>query len=134
MIDGVQSACGAILRGCGRPKPGTICNLVGHYVFGIPIGVSLAFATKLKIYGFWVGLLCGTIIVTVSLVTMLVRLDWVQVAMEAKQRTQKETSLYELDEYKGEKMEEREAKDNEPEFTTADKTSESENLLEGGNG
>ena len=90
----MQSACGSILRGCGRPKPGnylscffffffhfctiffllsifivffstslyvksqlfsscylgTMWNLIGHYLFGIPIGVSLAFATNLKMY------------------------------------------------------------------------------------
>ena len=29
---------------------GTMWNLIGHYLFGIPIGVSLAFATNLKMY------------------------------------------------------------------------------------
>eukprot|EP00026_Physarum_polycephalum_P004622 Phypoly_transcript_04644.p1 GENE.Phypoly_transcript_04644~~Phypoly_transcript_04644.p1 ORF type:complete len:526 (+),score=52.34 Phypoly_transcript_04644:540-2117(+) len=99
LVDGIQSACGAILRGCGRPKPGTFCNLIGHYLFGIPIGCSLAFATKLKIYGLWCGMVCGTVVVCVSLVTILVRLDWSQVAAEAKQRTRLETELDELDDF-----------------------------------
>lgn len=95
LVDGIQSSCGAILRGCGRPKPGTICNLIGHYCFGVPIGVSLAFTTKLKVYGLWCGMLVGAITVCISLVVILVRLDWEQVAVEAKLRT-KMDGPYEL--------------------------------------
>uniref|UniRef100_A0A671TPI9 Solute carrier family 47 member 3 n=1 Tax=Sparus aurata TaxID=8175 RepID=A0A671TPI9_SPAAU len=41
----------AIVTGAGKQKVGAICNIVGYYGIGFPIGVSLMFAAKLGIKG-----------------------------------------------------------------------------------
>lgn len=42
---------GGVLRGAGKQLVGALCNLVGHYFIGFPIGVSLMFAAKMGIMG-----------------------------------------------------------------------------------
>lgn len=42
---------GGVMRGAGKQKVGAICNIVGYYGIGFPIGVSLMFAAKLGIKG-----------------------------------------------------------------------------------
>lgn len=42
---------GGVIRGAGKQKVGAICNIVGYYGIGFPIGVSLMFAAKLGIKG-----------------------------------------------------------------------------------
>uniref|UniRef100_A0A671TR66 Solute carrier family 47 member 3 n=1 Tax=Sparus aurata TaxID=8175 RepID=A0A671TR66_SPAAU len=45
------AAMGGVIRGAGKQKVGAICNIVGYYGIGFPIGVSLMFAAKLGIKG-----------------------------------------------------------------------------------
>uniref|UniRef100_A0A8C8M8I7 Multidrug and toxin extrusion protein n=1 Tax=Oncorhynchus tshawytscha TaxID=74940 RepID=A0A8C8M8I7_ONCTS len=45
------AASGSIIRGAGKQKVGAICNILGYYGVGFPIGVSLMFAAKLGIMG-----------------------------------------------------------------------------------
>lgn len=42
---------GGVLRGAGKQLVGALCNLVGFYFIGVPIGVSLMFAVNLGIVG-----------------------------------------------------------------------------------
>uniref|UniRef100_A0A2K6BWH8 Solute carrier family 47 member 1 n=1 Tax=Macaca nemestrina TaxID=9545 RepID=A0A2K6BWH8_MACNE len=42
---------GGVLRGSGNQKVGAIVNTVGYYVVGLPIGITLMFATKLGVMG-----------------------------------------------------------------------------------
>ena len=46
-----QGAAGGVVRGAGKQKVGALCNLVGHYFIGFPIGVSLMFAADMGIVG-----------------------------------------------------------------------------------
>ncbi len=46
-----QAACGCIVKGLGKQKIGAVCNLVGYYAVGFPIGISLMFAAKWGIFG-----------------------------------------------------------------------------------
>uniref|UniRef100_A0A4W5Q4I2 Solute carrier family 47 member 3 n=1 Tax=Hucho hucho TaxID=62062 RepID=A0A4W5Q4I2_9TELE len=46
-----SAASGSIIRGAGKQKVGAICNILGYYGVGFPIGVSLMFAAKLGIMG-----------------------------------------------------------------------------------
>lgn len=47
----VQGVTGGIIRGTGKPRIGAICNVVGYYCIGIPIGLSLMFTAKMGIVG-----------------------------------------------------------------------------------
>lgn len=47
----VQGVTGGVLRGAGKQLVGALCNLVGHYFIGFPIGVSLMFAANMGIMG-----------------------------------------------------------------------------------
>lgn len=46
-----QGVTGGIVRGAGKQKIGAVCNLVGFYFIGFPIGVSLMFPVKMGIVG-----------------------------------------------------------------------------------
>ena len=43
-----------VLRGSGRQLLGAGINAFSYYVFGLPIGISLALATDLKTLGMWI--------------------------------------------------------------------------------
>lgn len=46
-----QAALGGIIRGAGKQRVGAVCNMVGYYGVGFPIGLPLMFAAKLGIKG-----------------------------------------------------------------------------------
>lgn len=46
-----QCTCGGVLRGSGNQRVGAIVNTIGYYVVGLPIGISLMFATGLGVVG-----------------------------------------------------------------------------------
>ena len=45
-----------ILRGSGRQMLGAGINVLSYYVFGLPIGISLALAADMGALGMWIGL------------------------------------------------------------------------------
>lgn len=47
----MKGITGGILRGAGKQMVGALCNLVGYYLFGVPIGVSLMFAAHMSVEG-----------------------------------------------------------------------------------
>lgn len=49
---------GGVLRGVGKPVVGAVCSLLGYYVIGTPIGVSLMFAADMGILGKKAELVC----------------------------------------------------------------------------
>ena len=51
-----------VLRGSGRQLLGAGINAFSYYVFGLPIGISLALATDLKTLGMWIGLGVGSVV------------------------------------------------------------------------
>ena len=44
------------MRGSGRQVLGAFINGFSYYVFGLPIGISLALAAKMGALGMWIGL------------------------------------------------------------------------------
>ena len=42
---------GGVIRGAGKQSIGALCNIVGYYLVGFPIGVSLMFAAGMGIVG-----------------------------------------------------------------------------------
>lgn len=46
-----QAVTGGIVRGTGKQTVGAVCNLVGFYLIGLPVGASLMFPVKMGIVG-----------------------------------------------------------------------------------
>ncbi|XP_037116433.1 multidrug and toxin extrusion protein 1-like [Syngnathus acus] len=82
----VAGVCGGVIRGVGKQKVGAVCNLVGHYFIGFPIGLALTFAAKLNILGLWIGLTVCVFMQATFLLVYLYKLDWSKAAEKAKIR------------------------------------------------
>lgn len=61
--DGAQTALAGALRGMGNTRTAFAANFVGHWVFGLPMGLWLCFGLKMGVVGIWMGLAIGLIIV-----------------------------------------------------------------------
>ncbi|CAB1348992.1 unnamed protein product [Coregonus sp. 'balchen'] len=77
---------GSIIRGAGKQKVGAICNILGYYGVGFPIGVSLMFAAKLGIMGLWTGLFTCVFLQSSFLIVYLSRMNWKKASVEAQIR------------------------------------------------
>ncbi|XP_035523081.1 multidrug and toxin extrusion protein 1-like [Morone saxatilis] len=75
-----------IVRGAGKQKIGAVCNLVGFYFIGLPIGVSLMFPVKMGIVGMWAGFLISVLIQSVFFTLFLCKLNWKKATEEAMVR------------------------------------------------
>ncbi|KAM7393655.1 hypothetical protein PAMP_020512 [Pampus punctatissimus] len=82
-VDAIAGVSGGILRGAGKQMIGALCNLVGYYFIGFPIGVSLMFAVNMGIVGLWTGLVICVLIQSVFFLVLLFKLDWKKAAAEA---------------------------------------------------
>ncbi|XP_042287259.1 multidrug and toxin extrusion protein 1-like isoform X2 [Thunnus maccoyii] len=74
---------GGIVRGTGKQMVGAVCNLVGYYFIGFPIGVSLMFPAKMGIVGLWSGLLICVLIQSTFFIVFLCKLNWKKATKEA---------------------------------------------------
>uniref|UniRef100_A0A8C7X351 Multidrug and toxin extrusion protein n=1 Tax=Oryzias sinensis TaxID=183150 RepID=A0A8C7X351_9TELE len=81
-FDCIAGITGGILRGAGKQMVGALCNLVGYYVFGVPIGVSLMFATLLSSTGLWTGLTVCVFMQSSFFLIYLWKLNWKKAAEE----------------------------------------------------
>jgi MATE family multidrug resistance protein len=67
LFDGLQVVTTGILRGTGDTRTPMVCNLVGHWLIGLPIGYVFCFLMGWGVFGLWVGLSLGLILVGVVL-------------------------------------------------------------------
>ncbi|KAK6295956.1 hypothetical protein J4Q44_G00336690 [Coregonus suidteri] len=86
LLDAISAASGSIIRGAGKQKVGAICNILGYYGVGFPIGVSLMFAAKLGIMGLWTGLFTCVFLQSSFLIVYLSRMNWKKASVEAQIR------------------------------------------------
>jgi MATE family multidrug resistance protein len=75
VFDGVQTVTTGALRGLGETRVPMIANLVGYWVFGLPLGLALCFALHRGIFGLWIGLTLALILIATTLL-----LRWRQAA------------------------------------------------------
>lgn len=74
------------MKGLGKQKLGAICNLLGYYGIGCPIGIPLMFAAKMGIFGLWIGLLVSVFVQSIFFIVLLVKLNWKKASEEAQIR------------------------------------------------
>lgn len=73
LFDGIQGVTTGTLRGLGDTRTPMIVNLLAHWLLGLPIGYTLCFILGWGVYGLWVGLSLGLIIVGVILLWVWTR-------------------------------------------------------------
>ena len=59
MFDGMQGVLTGTLRGLGDTHTAMLWNLVGHWLFGLPLGYALCFWWGWGVPGLWIGLSAG---------------------------------------------------------------------------
>ncbi|XP_026853517.2 multidrug and toxin extrusion protein 1-like [Electrophorus electricus] len=85
-FDGLVCVSMGVLLGSGQQKIAAVANLLGYYCIGLPLAISLMFAAKLHVVGFWVGLLISVCIQASFFITAIFKLNWERVTKEAIQR------------------------------------------------
>jgi MATE family multidrug resistance protein len=63
LFDGVQVVTTGILRGTGDTRTPMVCNLIGHWLIGLPVGYMFCFLMGWGVFGLWIGLSLGLILV-----------------------------------------------------------------------
>jgi MATE family multidrug resistance protein len=67
IFDGIQTVSTGALRGLGETRVPMLANLVGYWVLGLPLGLTLCFVLRWGIYGLWIGLLAALIVIAAML-------------------------------------------------------------------
>lgn len=67
LFDGTQAVATGVLRGVGDTRTPMVMNILGHWVFGLPVGYALCFHAGWGVSGLWVGLCIGLVFVAVVL-------------------------------------------------------------------
>lgn len=76
LFDGLQGVITGTLRGLGDTRTAMIVNLIAHWAIGLPTSYLLCFVVGWGVYGLWVGLSLGLIVVGIILLyvwTMKIR-------------------------------------------------------------
>uniref|UniRef100_A0A8C6VZV2 Multidrug and toxin extrusion protein n=1 Tax=Nothobranchius furzeri TaxID=105023 RepID=A0A8C6VZV2_NOTFU len=81
--------CSGILVGSGMQKIAALSNLVSYYIIGLPVGIALMFAAKLRLLGFWIGLLLCVLLQTGFFLFLIFKLNWKKVTQKAQLRAGK---------------------------------------------
>jgi MATE family multidrug resistance protein len=67
VFDGIQTVSTGALRGLGETRVPMVANLVGYWVLGLPLGLTLCFVLKWGIYGLWIGLTLALVVIAMTL-------------------------------------------------------------------
>jgi MATE family multidrug resistance protein len=67
IFDGIQTVSTGALRGLGETRAPMLVNLVGYWLLGLPLGLTLCFVFGWGIYGLWIGLLVALVVVASAL-------------------------------------------------------------------
>ncbi|XP_014004877.1 multidrug and toxin extrusion protein 1 isoform X1 [Salmo salar] len=83
VFDAIAVLMGGVVRGAGKQMVGAVSYLVGYYIIGLPIAVSLMFPFKMCILGFRIGFFLCSILHSVFLIVYMCKLNWKQTTYEA---------------------------------------------------
>jgi len=67
VFDGAQAVLTGALRGLGQTRRPLLINILGHWLIGLPIGLTLGFGLKWGAVGLWMGLVAGLASVAILL-------------------------------------------------------------------
>ncbi|XP_061686844.1 multidrug and toxin extrusion protein 1-like isoform X2 [Syngnathoides biaculeatus] len=86
LADTIGNVGGGVIRGVGKLKFGAAFNLIVHYCIGLPIGVSLMFATTMGVVGLWTGLTVSVGLQGIFFGAFVYKLDWIKAVEKAQTR------------------------------------------------
>ncbi|KAM3875117.1 multidrug and toxin extrusion protein 1-like [Diretmus argenteus] len=96
LFDGLVCVCSGIFVGSGKQKIAAVANLIGYYCIGLPLCITLTFVAKLRITGFWLGLLISVFFQCTFYIIVIFRLNWERITEEAVKRAKKHTHVVSL--------------------------------------
>ncbi|PWA91400.1 MATE efflux family protein [Artemisia annua] len=76
ITESLQAVISGIAKGSGWQHIGAYVNLGAFYLFGIPAAVVLGFPLHLRAKGFWIGIVIGSVILSIGLLVITGRTDW----------------------------------------------------------
>ncbi|KDQ06320.1 hypothetical protein BOTBODRAFT_39663 [Botryobasidium botryosum FD-172 SS1] len=86
VFDAINSISGGVLRARGKQFVGAVLNVTAYYVVGIPFGLLLTFHFKMGLSGIWIGISVALAYAAFIGVWLLLRTDWEQEVMRARER------------------------------------------------
>uniref|UniRef100_A0A8C5DU21 Multidrug and toxin extrusion protein n=1 Tax=Gouania willdenowi TaxID=441366 RepID=A0A8C5DU21_GOUWI len=75
-FDGLVSVCTGIFLGTGRQRIPAVANFIGYYCIGLSLSITLMFVAKLRVLGFWLGLLICVVLQSTFYIILIFKLDW----------------------------------------------------------
>jgi multidrug resistance protein, MATE family len=72
-----------VVTGAGKQLRGALINLVAFYVFAVPAACSLAFLTRLHVYGLYLGISLGPALQSILYMWLINNIAWRQEAYNA---------------------------------------------------
>lgn len=83
IFDGVASVASGVLRAQGLQKIGGVINFVAYYAFGLPLALVLSETLNLKLFGLWIGIGSGMVLISISETLYILSSDWDGILMRA---------------------------------------------------
>ncbi len=68
LFDGLQTVTTGALRGAGNTKTPMIANFIAYWLVGLPAGYLMCFYLHWGVFGIWIGLCGGLMIIGMALV------------------------------------------------------------------
>uniref|UniRef100_A0A669B545 Multidrug and toxin extrusion protein n=1 Tax=Oreochromis niloticus TaxID=8128 RepID=A0A669B545_ORENI len=68
--------CTGIFLGTGKQKIPAVANFIGYYCIGLSLSITLTFVAKLRVLGFWLGLLVCVILQSTFYIIIIFKLNW----------------------------------------------------------
>ncbi|KAK1373824.1 Protein DETOXIFICATION [Heracleum sosnowskyi] len=82
-MDGMQGVLSGATRGCAMQKVGVYVNLGAYYIIGLPLAIFLTFVLHQNGKGLWTGIIGGSSLQAITLLVIILRIDWEQQAKKA---------------------------------------------------
>ncbi|XP_028319932.1 multidrug and toxin extrusion protein 1-like [Gouania willdenowi] len=96
-FDGLVCVCTGIFLGTGKQKIPAVANFIGYYCIGLTLSVVFMFVVKLRVLGFWLGLLVCVVLQSTFYIVVIFKLNWKQMTEEAVKRAKKGAQFALLD-------------------------------------
>uniref|UniRef100_A0A3B5LTQ9 Multidrug and toxin extrusion protein n=1 Tax=Xiphophorus couchianus TaxID=32473 RepID=A0A3B5LTQ9_9TELE len=80
-----QCVCTGIFLGTGKQRIPAVANFIAYYCVGLTMSVVLMFVAKLRVLGFWLGLLICVVLHSTFYIIVIFRLNWKKMTEEVFQ-------------------------------------------------